>query len=611
MDSNTGILRCTICNSSVFNSWEELEIHVASHYSYTPYECSTCLSANQPYKYPTENSLIQHCIYNHRELNGKFYILKYYSEETSEVGAAVLKAMEESMSLLNIAHSLTPSVSGMESVNENETNETLTGKTWENSAPRKRPKREANVTVTNLSYENGEPSSMRKSIGQVMQPIAQNVDATNMDIIDENLTRADQSQQINGRQILSPEMAYSEHAAVLTDTMTEQNEHYATSHNRPAFSNPSTTMSAKKRHESLRRTSQVSQASTSNSVTLSEDASLDPRMKGRNAPDELDTESDSNNASGKAYQTVFAMLENYPKSSGTMQTSMNSIKHSVQPHQEKSLPQKELPKSIPWKLIPLDLSIDASPNIATPSVSTIQKHPKIKFEIAMKSKGSSLDNVPPRQISPSTSCRSNEKAQDKQTLALKQSGESGSRKKLPPVKDEKFRKLVVDSLSPNTTDASLRIFYSQFGEVCKCYVKKREESNQFCGFVTFSTVQEVDTAMVERPHIIDGSRVEPNRMRDKDEPPSTRMYVSKFRSTHTIDEFKNYFSTFGNVVDACIVRNRSAVLITFDDYDAVDKCVLQNPHAIGNHDCTARRLTSAERKEFKKYLDFAYGRCKE
>ncbi|KAI1721454.1 RNA recognition motif domain-containing protein [Ditylenchus destructor] len=503
MDSNSGILRCRICydsdNSPVFYSWEELEIHVASHYSYTPYECSKCLSANQPYKYPTESSLIQHYIYSHPELNGRFYILKYYSEETSEVGAAVLKAMEESMSLLNIPQSLTPSVSGMESVNENETNEALTGMVLENRVPRKRPKREANVTVTNLSYGNGEQSSMSKSIGSAMQPIAQNGAATKMDIIDENLTYADQSQQINIRQILSPEIAYSEHTPFPTDTMTVQNEHYATSHNRPAFSDPTTTRSAKQRHESLKRASDVYQASASNSMTMSKDAPLDPRMKGsryafRNAPGELDTESESNNTNGKEYQTQ----------------------------------------------------------------------------------------------------------------TLKQGGDSSSRKKLPLLKDEKFRKLIVDSLSPDTTDASLETFYSQFGEVCKCYVKK--ENNQFRGFVTFSTVQEVDRAMMERPHKIDGSRVEPNRIRDKDEPPSTRMYVSKFRSTHTKDDFENYFSNFGTVVDAHIVRNGTAILITFDDYDAVDQCVLQNPHEIANHDCTARRLTASERREFKKYLDFAYSR---
>lgn len=71
---------------------------------------------------------------------------------------------------------------------------------------------------------------------------------------------------------------------------------------------------------------------------------------------------------------------------------------------------------------------------------------------------------------------------------------------------EHLRKLFVGGLSGETTDESLRKFYSKWGNVVDSIVMKdpvTKRSRGF-GFVTFTKISMVDKAQASRPHIIDG-----------------------------------------------------------------------------------------------------------
>ncbi|KAI1721067.1 RNA recognition motif domain-containing protein [Ditylenchus destructor] len=93
---------CSICQNLpqpvIFSNIHDLEVHVANHFSHTPYECGVCIKLNQPYKFSTENSLLRHYSQCHPETK-RFYILKYHSAETREVGDEVLIRLHESVSL--------------------------------------------------------------------------------------------------------------------------------------------------------------------------------------------------------------------------------------------------------------------------------------------------------------------------------------------------------------------------------------------------------------------------------------------------------------------------------------------------------------------------------
>lgn len=78
---------------------------------------------------------------------------------------------------------------------------------------------------------------------------------------------------------------------------------------------------------------------------------------------------------------------------------------------------------------------------------------------------------------------------------------------------ENFSKLFLGGLSFETTEKSLRNYYEQWGKLTDCVVTRdpaSKRSRRF-GFVTFSSMAEVDAAMAARPHSIDGRVVEPKR----------------------------------------------------------------------------------------------------
>ncbi|KAI1706608.1 RNA recognition motif domain-containing protein [Ditylenchus destructor] len=70
--------------------------------------------------------------------------------------------------------------------------------------------------------------------------------------------------------------------------------------------------------------------------------------------------------------------------------------------------------------------------------------------------------------------------------------------------------LLVGKLSPNTTNESLRAFYSRFCELANCEVKFDRQTGQQRGFgyVEFRSQEDMDAALAEQPHVIDGIEVE-------------------------------------------------------------------------------------------------------
>ncbi|EHB06839.1 Heterogeneous nuclear ribonucleoprotein A1 [Heterocephalus glaber] len=83
-----------------------------------------------------------------------------------------------------------------------------------------------------------------------------------------------------------------------------------------------------------------------------------------------------------------------------------------------------------------------------------------------------------------------------------------------PEEPEQLWKLFIRWLSFETTDESLRSHSEQWGTLTDSVVMR--DPNTKCsrafGFVTYTTVEEVDAAMNVRPHKLDGRVVEPKRV---------------------------------------------------------------------------------------------------
>ncbi|VDM37656.1 unnamed protein product [Toxocara canis] len=184
---------------------------------------------------------------------------------------------------------------------------------------------------------------------------------------------------------------------------------------------------------------------------------------------------------------------------------------------------------------------------------------------------------------------------------------------------EQFRKLFIGGLTSSTTDETLKDFYSQWGQLLDCIVMRdptTKRSRGF-GFVTFTKQSEVNAAMANRPHVIDGKTVDPKRavprelsQRSEANISSKRLYVSGVREDHTEQMFSDYFSNYGNVIKCDIIADKSTgkrrgfAFVTFDDYDSVDRCVLMKSHTINNARCDVKKALSKE--EMARVRHFCY-----
>uniref|UniRef100_A0A3B4GI32 Heterogeneous nuclear ribonucleoprotein A1b n=1 Tax=Pundamilia nyererei TaxID=303518 RepID=A0A3B4GI32_9CICH len=175
---------------------------------------------------------------------------------------------------------------------------------------------------------------------------------------------------------------------------------------------------------------------------------------------------------------------------------------------------------------------------------------------------------------------------------------------------EQLRKLFIGGLSFETTDESLRAHFEQWGTLTDCVVMRDPNSKRSrgFGFVTYSSVQEVDAAMSARPHKVDGRVVEPKRAvsrEDSNRPGAhitvKKIFVGGIKEDTEESHLRDYFQQFGKieVIDIMTDRNtgkkRGFAFVTFDDHDSVDRIVIQKYHTINSHNCEVRKaLTKQE-----------------
>ncbi|KAI1702989.1 RNA recognition motif domain-containing protein [Ditylenchus destructor] len=83
-------------------------------------------------------------------------------------------------------------------------------------------------------------------------------------------------------------------------------------------------------------------------------------------------------------------------------------------------------------------------------------------------------------------------------------GTSLSRKGKSVGTDENIMRLKIKDVPEGITEETLRAFYSKYGQVRECRLSKRDTGKTFA-FVLFSAVDEVNRAVDDRPHIINGN----------------------------------------------------------------------------------------------------------
>lgn len=142
-------------------------------------------------------------------------------------------------------------------------------------------------------------------------------------------------------------------------------------------------------------------------------------------------------------------------------------------------------------------------------------------------------------------------------------------------------KMFIGGLNWETTDESLKNYFSEFGEVLECTVMRDGASGRSrgFGFLTFKDAKTVNIVMVKE-HYLDGKIIDPKRAIPRDEQERTsKIFVGGVSQEASEQDFKEFFMQFGRVVDATLMmdkdtgRPRGFGFVTFDSEQAVEQCL--------------------------------------
>uniref|UniRef100_A0A2I3GDL8 RRM domain-containing protein n=1 Tax=Nomascus leucogenys TaxID=61853 RepID=A0A2I3GDL8_NOMLE len=156
-----------------------------------------------------------------------------------------------------------------------------------------------------------------------------------------------------------------------------------------------------------------------------------------------------------------------------------------------------------------------------------------------------------------------------------------------PKQPKQLRKLFIRLLNFETTDESLRSHFEHPNTKC----------SRGCGFVTYTTVEEVNAAMNARPHKVDGRVVETKRAvsREDSQRPGAHLTVKKIFVGGTKEDTeehhlrpRDYFEQYEKF------EKRGFASVTFDNHDSVDKTVIQKYHTMNGHNCEVRKALSKQ-----------------
>lgn len=148
-----------------------------------------------------------------------------------------------------------------------------------------------------------------------------------------------------------------------------------------------------------------------------------------------------------------------------------------------------------------------------------------------------------------------------------------------PPKDE--GKMFVGGLNWETTDESLRNYFSKFGELLDCTVMRDNMTGRSrgFGFLTFADAKCVN-AVIAIDHFLDGRIIDPKRAIPREEQDKTaKIFVGGVGLDVTEEDFDQFFSKYGTVIDAQLMidtktgKPRGFGFITFDSHEAVERIV--------------------------------------
>ncbi|KAH7921988.1 RNA-binding domain-containing protein [Leucogyrophana mollusca] len=117
--------------------------------------------------------------------------------------------------------------------------------------------------------------------------------------------------------------------------------------------------------------------------------------------------------------------------------------------------------------------------------------------------------------------------------------------------------MFIGGLNWDTTDESLRNYFSQFGKVDACTIMRDAAGRSRCfAFLTFEDPASVNAVMV-REHFLDGKIIDPKRAIPRQEHQrATKLFIGGLAGSVTSESMREFFSQFGKVIDSTVMLDR-------------------------------------------------------
>ncbi|KAI1703800.1 RNA recognition motif domain-containing protein [Ditylenchus destructor] len=161
--------------------------------------------------------------------------------------------------------------------------------------------------------------------------------------------------------------------------------------------------------------------------------------------------------------------------------------------------------------------------------------------------------------------------------------------------------LAIDELPEDITEQSLHTFFSQYGHLRDCLLTTNS-MGKTVGYVSFSTLEQVERAMDDRPHIIEGKRVTTNYS-DKQ---STHfsLFVGSLPENVTENSVCEVFSKFGKLVhynvyyDGQLNQSRPYAFISYANEEEALDALNKGPHMIEGTEVNVRRASEVSSSSY-------------